>query len=329
MPHEAQKVYHKLSRKNFRKSPAASDRHAILLNMQRRHILFIALGCVALVGGIWWGVTGYRAARQRADAARLVAERKAFLARFGIYSDGTREFVALPMELIHNAVGARLGQSLFIDRRVARSPYRVCGACHRLNEGGIDARALGGILPRTVYNAVFADVFLHDGSITGYPALVRHMLESPDFCAGGPLSNIVTRLATDEQLSNRFKMAYTNGLTEATLLDAFAQHQRTLFSPARTFDHWCDGQTNALSKTQSRGFDVFRLHKCTDCHYGPALGTLKVVEGKKVPGLRGLSHRRAYLPDATTNLNTVIMRMPGGDIKGYDRHALADFLKIL
>ena len=72
-----------------------------------------------------------------------------------------------------------------------------------------------------------------------------------------------------------------------------------------------------------------RRQKCTDCHYGPALGTLKVIDGKKVPGLRGLSLRRAYLPDATTNLNAVIIRMPGGDIKGYDRTALADFLKIL
>ena len=308
--------------------------------MKRQNHLFIALGCVlgvaALAGGIWWGVARYRAARQRAEKerqqakqARLVAERKAFLARFDIYSDGTREFVPLPMELTHNAVAANLGQALFIDRRIARSPYRVCGACHRLNEGGIDARALGGMLPRTVHNAIFADVFLHDGSITGYPALVRHMIENPNFCAGGALSNIVARLATDEQLSSRFKMAYTNGLTEATLLDAFAQHQRTLFSPVRTFDHWCDGQTNALSKAQARGLAVFRRQKCTDCHYGPALGTLKVVNGKKVPGLRGLSHRRAYLPDATTNLNAVIIRMPGGDFKGYDRHALADFLKIL
>ena len=308
--------------------------------MKRQNYLFIVLGCVlgvaALVGGIWWGVVRSRAARQLAEQerqrekqARLVAERKAFLARFDIYSDGTQEFVPLPMELTHNAVAASLGQALFIDKRIARSPYRVCGACHRLNEGGIDARALGGMLPRTVHNAVFADVFLHDGSITGYPALVRHMIEGPSFCAGGALSNIVARLAADDRLSSGFKMAYKDGLTESNFLDAFAQYQRTLFSQDRTFDHWCDGQTNALSKAQARGLAVFRRQKCIDCHYGPALGTLKVVDGKKVPGLRGLSHRRAYLPDATTNLNAVIIRMPGGDFKGYDRHALADFLKIL
>ena len=301
--------------------------------MKRQYHLFIAFGCVlgvaALIGGIWWSVTRYRAAQQRAEEARLVAKRKAFLERFGITSNGLKEFVALPLELPHHTLSAKLGQELFIDRRLARSPYRVCGACHRLNEGGIDARALGGILPRTVYNAVFADTYLHDGSITGYPALVRHMIESPDFCAGGPLSNIVARLAADQQLAARFQKAYTNGLTEATILDAFAQHQRTLFSPAPLFDHWCNGKSNVLSKAQVRGLNVFRRQKCTDCHYGPALGTLKVIDGKKVPGLRGLSLRRAYLPDATTNLNAVIIRMPGGDIKGYDRTALADFLKIL
>ena len=113
------------------------------------------------------------------------------------------------------------------------------------------------------------------------------------------------------------------------MVNALVEYQRTLFTSSRKFDHWCSGRTNALDAAQLRGFDVFRRRKCTDCHYGPALGTRKVANGKKVPGLRGLSQRRAYLPDATTNLVTVIERMPKGDLEDDDRDALAAFLNTL
>ena len=284
--------------------------------------LAFALGALAIGVGICFSISSARKARQ-------IEERKEFLARFGIDSDGKMEFIPLPRGLVHNALSARLGETLFIDKRLARTQYRVCGACHRLNEGGIDARALDGHLPRTVYNAIFADVFLHDGSITGFPALVRHMIESPNHCAGGPLSNVVARLAADEKLSKRFQMAYPDGLTEDNVLDAFGQYHRTLFSSGLPFDLWCAGRTNALDAVQAKGFDIFRKRKCTDCHYGPALGMLKVADGKKVPGLRGISQRRAYLPDARTDLGAVLTLMPGGDVEAEERRALTAFLKTL
>ena len=293
---------------------------------QHRHITLSALACaiccIAIVCGIWRGISCHKETRR-------IAERKEFLAKFGIDSDGTQEFVSLPRALPHNALAARLGEKLFVDKRLARNPYRVCGACHRLNEGGIDARALDGRLPRTVYNAVFADVFLHDGSVTGFPALVRYMIESPNHCAGGALSNAVVRLAADEKLRTLFQTAYADGLTENNLLDAFGQYQRTLFSSGLPFDHWCAGRTNALTAVQTSGFAIFRQRKCTDCHFGPALGTLKVANGKKVPGLRGLSQRRSYLPDARTDLGAVLTLMPGGDVEPEDRRALTAFLKTL
>jgi cytochrome c peroxidase len=124
-------------------------------------------------------------------------------------------------------------------------------------------------------------------------------------------------------------MAYPDGLTENNILDAFSQYQRTLFSSGQPFDRWCNGHTNALDAVQIKGFDLFRQRKCTDCHYGPALGTLKVVGGKKVPGLRGLSRRHAYLPDARVDLGAVLTLMPGGDFEAEDRRALTAFLKSL
>ncbi len=296
------------------------------MKTQRNRTIAIAVCvlCVAVVlfCAVWWLIGHVKAVQQ-------VAERQKLYSRLGIVAEGKQEFIPLPDSLTHHALAARLGQSLFADRRIARNQYRVCGACHKLNEGGIDARALGGILPRTAYNAALADVFLHDGSVTGMPALVRHMIESPNFCAGGTVSDVAKRLAADEQTRKRFQNVYPDGVTADNVVDAIVQYQRTLFTSHQKFDLWCAGRTNILNSAQKRGFDVFRRQKCTDCHYGPALGTLKMFDGNKVPCLRGLGQRSAYLPDATKDLKTVIRRMPSDELNDENSNALEAFLKIL
>jgi len=259
-----------------------------------------------------------------------IEARKAFLAGFGIETDGVSDFVALPDSLTHHANASRLGERLFADRRLASNSYRVCGACHRLNEGGINPDMPAGTLARTVYNAAFADVFLHDGSVTGMPALVRRMIEGGDFCAGGPMSNVVSRLAADERVLRDFQFVYDDGVTEDNVVDALIQYGRTLFTSGCAFDFWCAGRKDALDERQKRGLEVFRKRDCISCHYGPALGTLKVDDnGRKVAGLRGLSLRRAYLPKGDTDLGAVLSLMPGGMPEAEDRAALVAFLKTL
>ncbi len=281
-----------------------------------------ALAAAALVYGIWRGVERHRA-RVRIEA------RKSFFARFGISSDGTREFTPLPESLTHNAAATRLGEKLFSDKRLASNSYRTCGACHRLNEGGIDPGMPAGVLSRTVFNAVFADVFLHDGSVTGITALVRRMIEGGDFCAGGSISNVAARLAADEKTLRQFQFAYDDGVTPGNIVDALVQYERTLFTSGEVFDLWCAGHKDMFNAQQTRGFDVFRERRCTTCHYGPALGTLKVSDGRKVPCLRGISRRRVFLPNGDADLGAVAARMPGGMLEAEDRAALVAFLKTL
>ncbi len=84
-----------------------------------------------------------------------------------------------------------------------------------------------------------------------------------------------------------------------------------------------------LDARQKEGLDIFKARKCGSCHYGPALGLLKVADGRKVAGLRGLGQRRAYLPDARADLGAVLPLMPGGDLEPEERMALVAFLKSL
>ena len=76
---------------------------------------------------------------------------------------------------------------------------------------------------------------------------------------------------------------------------------------------------------------MFLAARCMDCHDGPVLGSRKVSRGRKVPALRGLGLRKAYLTEGKVkDLDAVVPLMPGGDaFPPEDKKALVEFLKAL
>ena len=85
--------------------------------MTRQSMGFWA-GAVFVAGLVVAGMLGLRAWREHQLTEEKVAARKAFLARFGIDSDGRQEFIALPPLLPHAMGPAKLGEDLFCDRRL-------------------------------------------------------------------------------------------------------------------------------------------------------------------------------------------------------------------
>lgn len=295
-----------------------------------RQTVGFAVGAVVLCGLVVLGVFSMRTWTERRQAEETVAARKAFLARFGIDSDGRQEFIALPPMLPHAMGPAKLGEDLFCDRRLAQSPRRTCAACHRLNEGGVDGELHGGVLTRTVMNASFSPIFLHDASLTNLSDVVVQMMTRRDRAGGGELEKIVRRLGADEKMLERFKACYETGLTATNLVDALVQYNRTQLSPRSPFDRYWDGKSDALDAVQKEGMEVFRRRSCLACHDGPSLGGLRVSEGRKVPSLRGLGARRVYLADGSrTDLGAVLTLMPQGNLEETERAALVSFLKSL
>lgn len=286
----------------------------------------VVAAVLALAGVLWI---------QRAQEARRQAEkveaRRTFLARFGIDADGTQDFIALPPALPHAAGPSRLGEDLFCDRRLAQSPRRTCSACHCLNEGGVDGQVHGGVLTRTVQNAVFSPLYLHDGSLTNLGDVVVRMIERREFAGGGSLKKVVSRLGADEKMLARFRANYATGLVESNVVDAIVQNFRTLLTPRTPFDRYWGGKTEVLDKTQKKGMELFRTKGCLSCHDGPALGGLRMSEGRKVPMLRGLGFRKVFLTDGSlTELGGVLARMPGSPMEDEAaRAALIAFLKSL
>lgn len=305
-----------------------------------RRVLWSSVGaCVVLVLVAAALVAWYRHAQRQAaaaEAARLEAEaaaaREALYRQFGIEAPGTRLFVPLPSRLPHHLGRAKLGQKLFNDPRLARSKFFVCGTCHWLGAGGTDSKIHHGVLTRPVYNASFATSYFHDGSLPNLEATVGKMIEHPHFSGGGPLAGVVARLAGDASVVARFQHEYEkDGLTGTNVVDAIVEYMKTLVTEGTAYDFWCAGHTDRLTAEQRRGSEAFLAARCMDCHDGPVLGSRKVSGGRKVPALRGLGLRKAYLTEGKVkDLGAVVPLMPGGDaLSPEDRNALVAFLKAL
>lgn len=263
---------------------------------------------------------------------RAETEREAIYRQFGISAPGKRRFVPMPPMLTHHGARARLGQQLFNDRRLACSQRLVCGACHWLGAGGTDSRTHHGLLTRPVHNAVFATCYMHDGGMSNLHDVVRAMIVTPHFCGGNSLDVALSRLSADAPLVRRFESAYQGegGLNGTNVVDSVVEYMKTLVTSGTPYDFWCAGHEGRLTAEERRGSEVFLSARCMDCHDGPALGARKVANGRKVPALRGLALRKAYLADGREKkLEAVVALMPGGGLPQDEMAALLAFLGVL
>ena len=299
--------------------------------MKRALGILVAVLAIAAVFGIHAYLDARRARRTAEQEQAERQARRARLDRLGIVSDGTEEFFALPPTIPTDLRAAELGASLYRDARLTSPSRRTCATCHPLNAGGTDGKLHGGVLTRPVYNAGFADVFLRDGSVTGLTALVEHMITDPQRGGATNLALSAAWIGSDIKFNYRFRKRYPDGVTISNALDALTAYVKTRVRHNGVFDQYCAGRKDALTDEQVRGLSVFRQQRCTDCHDGPVLGAWKVVDGKKVPALRGLSTRKVYSAGGLRNdFGAVLPFMPGGEIESAaDRLALLAFLGCL
>ena len=252
---------------------------------------------------------------------------------WGIDAEGSAEFVALPMHVPYDMRAAEIGSDMFHLRSIGPGS-RSCSTCHPLGAGGADGKLHGGVFTRPARNAVFGKYYLHDGSVSNFPALVERMIWDERFVGAGTLSNAVARLRADGKIRKRFEACYgQDGLSASNLVNVIVQYANTLMTANGPFDRFCGGR-DALSPERLEGFGLFKERKCARCHSGPSLGTRVVTEdGKRVPSLRGIAKRRTYQANGRlyTDLAAAVAMMPDSDFEENEKghRALLAFLRCL
>ena len=237
-----------------------------------------------------------------------------------------------------------LGARLFADTRLSGAGDRSCAACHQreraFTDGRRRARGVSGapLLRNTpsLYNLAWGKQYFWDGRASSLVEQAGMPIVAPDEM-GGDWTTILARLRADGDTVAMFRAAFAEAepVTEANVLAALAAYVGSLVSPPTRFDAWIDGDVQALSAAELRGFRIFTgKGACLLCHVGwrftddkfhdiglPSTdGGRGLVKGGtpglrafKTPSLRELTRTAPYMHDGSlATLDAVVAHYAGG-----------------
>ena len=175
----------------------------------------------------------------------------------------------------------QLGRRLFWDPIMSQDQDVACVSCHNLETFGVDGRRVsqghagqrGRRNALSVYNCAQAFAFMWDGAVAGLEEQVLRPLFSVHEMAMSE-EELVGRLRRSETYRAAFAAAFGgqgNPITVRNIGLAVGAFERLLFTPSR-WDTFLDGDVDALSEEEKRGFNRFVEVGCVTCHYGPYVG---------------------------------------------------------
>ena len=188
-----------------------------------------------------------------------------------------------------NAERVALGKLLFFDPVMSGDNDMSCATCHHPDLGFTDARqfamgkggkgigpdrAGGSATPRgapTLWNAAYNHLQFWDGRAADLEEQAEGPIQSEIEMAQNP-DVLVKELKAIPEYARRFDAAFggSNGsmITLDNAVKAVAAFERGLTANNAPFDHFVNGDLNALSPAQRRGFNLFRSGRtrCFECH---------------------------------------------------------------
>lgn len=248
----------------------------------------------------------------------------------------------------------QLGKMLFFDPRISRDQNMSCATCHNPSLGWSDGLAKGrgfksnllGRASPSIINTAYNTIQMWDGRKKSLEDQAMGPLEAADEM-NTDFSQFFSWIKQNEGYVKAFEKAYPGqGITKETTAKAIASFERTVISNNSPFDQWIKGNSQAMTKQQVRGFDVFKNEtegNCAVCHdapnftdngmhniglasFGdekPDLGRfdqkpLRLMKGAfKTPTLRDIALSAPYFHDgsATTLMEVVEHYTKGGEVK--------------
>jgi len=179
-----------------------------------------------------------------------------------------------------NAAQVELGKKLYFDPRLSKSGFISCNSCHNLSMGGTDnlktsighAWQEGPINSPTVLNADLNLAQFWDGR-------AADLKEQ----AGGPIANpgemafshelAIDMLASIPQYVDEFNTVFGSGkINIDSVTTAIAEFEKSLVTPNARFDQWLQGNAEAITAEEKKGYDLFKQTGCIACHNGPGAG---------------------------------------------------------
>lgn len=178
-----------------------------------------------------------------------------------------------------------LGEKLFFDKNLSKHRNISCASCHPLKKRGPGADglpvsigtsgSLGSRNTPTVLNIGFHKILFWDGRAQSLAEQAREPLLAAKEMGMETEQAVLERLQVSKVYRDAFAKVYalvpSATITFAHVIEAIAAYQQSLVSTNR-YDDYANGQLDALSQQELRGFKRFVQHDCKDCHSGTQFG---------------------------------------------------------
>ncbi len=229
----------------------------------------------------------------------------------------------------------KLGKKLFFDKRLSLNNTIACASCHipemAFTDGKRFSPGVHGKLSRrntpTLTNVGYNHKFMFDGEISSLEMqAIVPLIDSLEMA--NDMGVLIKKLREIEYYRKEAKRLFKREFDAYVLTRSLSAFQRTIVSYQSPFDHYQDGNENAISKSAQRGWRLFseKLY-CTKCHAPPYFTNFKngnnglyanytAIEDKgrfringdsseigsfKIPTLRNISKTAPYMHDGSMN----------------------------
>jgi cytochrome c peroxidase len=185
----------------------------------------------------------------------------------------------LPAATISDPAKVRLGERLFQDVRLSQSNTVACASCHDLAKGGDDGRDIGtgsdgrplDFNAPTVFNTALSFRLNWRGNFRTLEEQAEAVLLDPRLM-GTTWPELLAKLQGDPGYREAFLAIYGSDFRPEQVLDALAAFERSLLTPRARFDRYLNGERQAITAAEQRGYEFFKAYGCIACHQGANIG---------------------------------------------------------
>lgn len=168
-----------------------------------------------------------------------------------------------------------LGEKLFFDGRLSVDGTVACSTCHDPARAFTDGRpASVGIKGRvgernapTILNALFNKTQFWDGRAKSLEDQAALPIINPVEMGQPSVEAAAANVAAVPEYQQAFRSVFGRPPNGPDLLRAIASYERSQVAFDSPFDHFIAGQTNAISDSAKRGWELFNTQaRCNKCH---------------------------------------------------------------
>lgn len=209
--------------------------------------------------------------------ANVTPEISGFLTEH-LLGDGKESILPIPQNLALDTRKVVLGELLFSDPRLSTTGF-ACITCHPIDASGTDGLKVSRTASKsddikntpTIFNSGFNSLQHWNAEFESLQEQLNATLHNP-LQMNNNWSKLIETLKKDIDYVQAFQSIYSSPINQHNITDAMITFERSLITPNADFDRYLNGQLDALTEKQKKGYQLFNDYGCITCHQGINIG---------------------------------------------------------